>query len=125
MIPRAHDKIKLPHRDRAIFLSKQAIRLLKGLPRFKDLNLNFPSNRGTHLSDCEINMFLRSLHEKKFAEDGIGWVGPQDSQRLGKPCAITVHGTARVTFRTWGKDDELGSNRKYDQEAVELCLLHS
>lgn len=52
-------------------------------------------------------------------------VGLQKSQRLGKLCIITVHGTARATFRTWGKDDELGSNGKYDQGAVEFCLLHS
>ena len=70
-------------------------------------------------------MFLRGLHEKKFAEDGIGWIDPHKTEKTGEPCTITVHGTARATFRTWAKDDELGNNRKFDQEAVELCLLHS
>jgi len=38
---------------------------------------------------------------------------------------ITLHGTARASFRTWAKDDALGNNRLFDQEAVELCLLHA
>lgn len=37
---------------------------------------------------------------------------------------ITQHGTARASFKTWAKSDELGNNRKYFDEAVELCLLH-
>ena len=36
-----------------------------------------------------------------------------------------MHGTARAGFRTWAKDDVLGNNIKFDQEAVEKCLLHS
>ena len=125
VIPIEHDKIKIPNRDRTIFLSKQALNLLKNLPRFNNTELVFPSNRGSHLSDCGINMFLRGLHEKKLAEDGIGWIDPHKTEKTGGPCTITVHGTARATFRTWAKDDELGNNRKFDQEAVELCLLHS
>ncbi len=71
-------------------------------------------------------MFLRGLHEKKFTEDGIGWIDPLTRRKKRESlCIITVHGTARATFRTWAKDDELGNNRKFDQEAVELCLLHS
>lgn len=125
VIPMEHDKIKIPNRDRTIFLSEQALSLLKNLPRFNSTELVFPSNRGSHLSDCGINMFLRGLHEKKFTEDGIGWIDPHKTKKTGKSCIITVHGTARATFRTWAKDDELGNNRKFDQEAVELCLLHS
>lgn len=125
VIPMEHDKIKKPNRDRTVFLSRQALTLLKNLPRFNNTELVFPSNRGSHLSDCGINMFLRGLHEKKFVEDGIGWIDPYKTEKTGEPCTITVHGTARATFRTWAKDDELGNNRKFDQEAVELCLLHS
>jgi len=70
-------------------------------------------------------MFLRGLHEKRLAEDGIGWIDPVKTEKLGKPCSISLHGTARATFRTWAKDDAMGNNRRFDQEAVELCLLHS
>ena len=70
-------------------------------------------------------MFLRGLHEKRLEEDGIGWIAPVKTEKLKKPCVITLHGTARATFRTWAKDDEIGNNRRFDQEAVEFCLLHS
>jgi len=125
VVPVEHDKIKTPHRDRTIFLSAQAIELLKKLVRFSESPLVFPSSQGCHFSDTALTMFLRGLHEKKRAKDGIGWIDPQKSQKLGRPCTITIHGTARATFRTWAKDDELGNNRKFDQEAVELCLLHA
>jgi hypothetical protein len=71
------------------------------------------------------NMFLRRLHEKKKEVDGIGWVDPVILDENGEKAVITLHGTSRASFRTWAKDDELGNNRHFDQEAVELCLLHS
>lgn len=49
VIPMEHDKIKIPNRDRTIFLSEQALSLLKNLPRFNSTELVFPSNRGSHL----------------------------------------------------------------------------
>lgn len=70
-------------------------------------------------------MFLRGLHETRFAADGRGWVDPHITTAQGHPAVITLHGTARASFRTWAKDDVLGNNRRFDQEAVELCLLHS
>lgn len=125
VIPAEHDKIKAPKRDRTIFLSKQAINLLKNLIRFSETSYVFFSSQGNHFSDTALTMFLRGLHEKKKINDGIGWIDPLKSERLNKPCTITIHGTARATFRTWAKDDVLGNNRNFDQEAVELCLLHS
>lgn len=58
-------------------------------------------------------------------EDGRGWIDPDAVGSNGKPAVTTLHGTARATFRTWAKDDKSGNNRKFDQEAVEMCLLHS
>ncbi len=57
--------------------------------------------------------------------DGRGWVDPHIKNSDGQPSVITLHGTARASFRTWAKSDELGNNRRFDQEAVELCLLHA
>ena len=125
VIPLEHDKIKAPNRDRTIFLSSAALKLLKGLVRYSESPYVFPSSQGNHFSDCALTMFLRGLHEKQLAEDGIGWIDPVKTEKLGKPCCISLHGTARATFRTWAKDDEMGNNRRFDQEAVELCLLHS
>lgn len=64
------------------------------------------------------------MHERQKALDGIGWIDPDKSKREGKACVITAHSTARSGFRTWAKDDRLGHNRMFDQEAAELCLLH-
>lgn len=124
-IPLEHDKVKTANRDRTVFLSEAAQSLLSRLPRLSGTKFVFPSSQGGHLSDTALTMFLRGLHEKRLAQDGIGWVDKQKSKLVGKPCVITIHGTARATFRTWAKDDELGNLRKFSQEAVELCLLHS
>lgn len=124
-IPLEHDKVKSLKRDRTIFLSTQAIKLLKTVPRVSESSLVFLNNRNTAFSDMALNVFLRGLHEKKKEIDGVGWIDPIKTARLGKESIITIHGTARATFRTWAKDDELGNNRRFDQEAVELCLLHS
>jgi integrase len=124
VIPLEHDKLKFSNRDRTIFLSTWAVSLLKKLPRFVECPYVFPSARGSHFSDVALTMFLRGLHEKRVAKDGRGWIDPAKSARLGKPCIITLHGTARATFRTWAKDDVLGNNRRFDQQAVEMCLLH-
>ena len=125
IIPIEHDKVKAQNRDRTIFLSSQALDLLRNLIRFSESPYVFHSSHGSHFSDAALTMFLRGVHEKRFAQDGIGWIDPIKSAQLGKPCVITLHGTSRSTFRTWAKDDELGNNRRLDQEAVELCLLHS
>lgn len=124
-VPVDHDKIKSEGRDRRIFLSVQAIALLKTLPRFPGSNVIFPNLRCRPLSDAALTMFLRGMHEARFAEDGHGWVDPVTTKVNGNPAVITLHGTARASFRTWAKSDELGNNRRFDQEAVELCLLHS
>lgn len=124
-IPLSHDKIKLDGRDRRIFLSDQAIELLRSLPRFPGSNVIFPNQRGHALSDAALTMFLRGMHEARFARDGRGWVDPHEKNSKGEPAVITLHGTARATFRTWAKDDVSGNNRRFDQEAVELCLLHA
>lgn len=124
-IPETHDKVKGANRDRTIFLSKQAITLLTSLPKFSFTDKVFLSSQLQTMSDMTLNMVLRGLHENKRSLDGVGFIDADKSLLLGKLCCITIHGTARSSFRTWAKDDNLGNNRNFDQEAVELCLLHS
>ena len=124
-IPIEHDKIKTEGRDRRIFLSDQAITVLKSLPKFPGSRVLFPNLRGAPLSDAALTMFLRGMHDARFALDGRGWIDQTAKKRSGNPAVITLHGTARASFRTWAKDDALGNNRLFDQEAVELCLLHA
>ena len=85
----------------------------------------FKTAKGGSFSDAATNALIRRMHASKKALDGTGWIDPDKSKREGKVCVITAHGTARSGFRTWAKDDRFGNNRKYDQEAAELCLLHS
>ena len=124
-IPVEHDKVKSPNRDRTIFLSSSALRLLERVPRFNDSPFIFPSRQGGHFSDVAFTMFLRGLHAKRLTQDGIGWVDSRQTDSKGNPSIITLHGTARASFRTWAKDDTLGNNKRFNQEAVELCLLHA
>ena len=74
----------------------------------------------------KIALLQMSISDKKQKNiDGIGWIDKEKSQRTEKDCIVTPHGCARATFRTWAKDDTIGNNKVFDQEAVELCLLHS
>lgn len=125
-IPPEHDKIKDPKRDRTIYLSQQAIEVLEkvrpNLPRADDLI--FKADNGGSFSDAATTALIRRMHARQKALAGTGWIDPDKSKREGKICIVTAHGTARSGFRTWAKDDRLGNNRRYDQEAAELCLLH-
>lgn len=125
-IPPEHDKIKDPKRDRTIYLSQQAIAVLSSMRpnQPKPDDLIFQTHLGTCFSDAATTALIRRMHARKKTWDGIGWIDPEKSKREGKTCIVTAHGTARSGFRTWAKDDRLGNNRKYDQEAAELCLLH-
>lgn len=124
-IPEEHDKMK-GRRMRQVLLSDEAIELLSYLPRVN--NYLFPS--GSHLGKLSENapsMLIRGMDTQKAAIDGRGWKDFTRRNGAGKiePVRITQPGTARASFRTWAKNDELGNNRKFDQEAVELCLLHA
>lgn len=124
-IPEEHDKMK-GRRMRQVLLSDEAIELLSYLPRVN--NYLFPS--GSHLGKLSENapsMLIRGMDTQKAAIDGRGWKDFTRRNGAGKiePVRITQHGTARASFRTWAKNDELSNNRKFDQEAVELCLLHA
>ena len=123
-IPLEHDKMKAVSRSRKVILSPHAVRFLKELKINSSSTFVFPNSRGGHYSESAINTFIKKLHLEKKAKDGIGWIDPVKTKVTGGPCVITIHGTARATFRTWAKDDRLENNRKFDQEAVELCLLH-
>ncbi len=119
-VPLENDKAKAIKRDRTIYLSSYAVNLLKKLPRFISPYV-FVSSQGDCLSGDAVRMFLKGLHQKKFHEDGIGWVDPMTKDKNGKPKIITPHATARASFKTWSKSLE---NQDLNQEAVELCMLH-
>lgn len=126
-VPPDHDKVKAPKRDRTIYLSEQALEVLRRVQPSKPSpkSLIFRNDKGKEFSDAATSALIRRMHQKQLALDKTGWIDPAKSKREGKPCIITAHETARSGFRTWSKDDQLGNNRKYDQEAAELCLFHN
>ena len=83
------------------------------------------NTKGEPLSDTALTMCLRGLHENRLVRDKVGWIDPIKTEITGKASVITLHGTARASFRTWAESDEFGNNRELDQNAAELCLLHS
>lgn len=106
-----------------MFLSSAALLVLRRIPRVEKTDLIFPSPLKLQpLSDAAMGKVFKDMHEHRFAQDGIGWIDPVLTKKLGKPCRATQHGTARAGFKTWART---GENRKLlDDDAVELCMAH-
>lgn len=123
-IPVEDDKVKDPKRKRVIYLNDAALWILKNVVRFPESPYVFCNSFGRPYTDMAMNQVIRKAHVRKKRIDSIGWVDKEKSKTTAKECIVTQHGTARSSFRTWAKDDLLGNNKKFDQEAVELNLLH-
>ena len=130
-IPPESNKVKDLNAIRTAPLSSYAVSFLKSLPAFS-AGVASPSDyiflsrmTGAPLKAESLERFLHHLHEKKKAIDGIGWV---DTDKMGKgykgDLIITVHGTARASFRTWTQNDTHGNLFRYHDKAAEACLLH-
>ena len=121
-IPLENDKSKKGNRIRTIMLSDAAINLIKSINK-RD-TLVFPSSKLTPLSDAVFGKVIKDLNAAKMTLGEKPYVDNNILDNNGNPISITQHGTARATFKTWSKSDELGNHKKFDSEAVELCLLH-
>lgn len=121
-IPQEHIKTKKSGAH-VVFLSSAALAILKMVPRVDGVDLIFPSPlKLKPLSDAAMGKVFKDMHEHRLAHDGIGWIDPVLTKKLGKPCIATQHGTARAGFKTWART---GENRKLlDDDAVELCMAH-
>ena len=121
-IPQEHIKTKKSGAH-TVFLSKAALLILRSTPRVEATDLIFPSPLKLQpLSDAAMGKVFKDMHERRFAEDGIGWIDPVLTKKSGKTCIATQHGTARAGFKTWACT---GENRKLlDDDAVELCMAH-
>ena len=109
--------------EHTVYLSEQAVEIIKSIPKLPDCPWIFPSVRkSSPLTDASLSAVFRRMHEKKFAADGIGWVDPMQTEKEGSPIVATQHGTARACFKTWARTGE--NRRLYDDDAVELCLAH-
>lgn len=122
-IPRENDKVKGKKRDRTIFLSKQAVRLLRQIPG-SSMKYVF-GNDDVPLTTGAIYMLIRRMNDRREKQGKGGWIDAEKTKRTGVKCFITHQGTSRATFKTWTRSDELGNNKRFDHLAVEKCLLHS
>ena len=67
-----HDKMKQRKRGRTIVLSRQAVELIKGLPRYSGQQRVFLSNQMNTLSDMTLSMHLRRMLRRKKTDDNLG-----------------------------------------------------
>ena len=121
-IPIEHDKNK-GKGLRTILLSPQAIHILEMMRETRQHErIIFPSLRGTSLSDSAPSRMIHYMNEQRVSKGLSPWIDPNMLDDKGAPMTITQHGTARSSFRTYFSSEE--NRKKFDQEAVELCLLH-
>lgn len=121
-IPIEHDKNK-GKGLRTILLSPQAIHILEMMRETRQHErIIFPSLRGTSLSDSAPSRMIHYMNEQRVLKGLSPWTDPNMQDDKGAPMTITQHGTARSSFRTYFSSE--ANRKKFDQEAVELCLLH-
>lgn len=123
-IPATNDKKKEHLRNRTIYLSDAAVDLLHRQQLNSSSEYVFANRAGEVLTDAALLKILRTLHNRRFAEDGVGWVDPQKIDLDCKDVRITLHGTARASFRTWCEEKEFGGKFCFNVKAIELNLLH-
>lgn len=98
-VPEERMKAKRPHR---VPLSRQAIELIKAMPRYEECDLVFPGRKMQPLSDMSLTACMRRMS----LQDAAG--------RLCVP-----HGF-RSTFRDWAAEHTL-----YPPELAEMALAHA
>lgn len=108
-VPASRMKMQREHR---VPLTKEALALLKALPRLDDCPFVFPSTRGGMLSDMTLSMLMRRQHATA-AESGL----PGYLDRVSKRPAVP-HGL-RSTFRDWAAE-----RTQYPGDMAEVALAH-
>lgn len=98
-VPEERMKAKRPHR---VPLSRQAVDLIKSMPRYEDCELVFPGRKMQPLSDMSLTACMRRMKLQDAA---------------GRPCV--PHGF-RSTFRDWAAEHTL-----YPPELAEMALAHA
>lgn len=109
IIPGERMKMDREHR---VPLTKDAVALLKALPRFKDNPLIFPAPRGGEMSDMTLSVGMKRLHKADTDAGGTGYI-----DRVSKRPAVP-HGL-RSTFRDW-----IAERTNYPGEMAEIALAH-
>lgn len=106
--------------DFVVYLSDEAIDLLKSMPRRPDTDYVFPNEAGKPFSDMGMRALILRLNSEALSRGEEPLLDREQTARLGKPVLMTQHGTCRACFKTWSKSD----GRTFNVDAVELCLAH-
>lgn len=99
-------------REHRVPLAKDAVALLKALPRFVDNPLVFPAVKGGILSDMTLSATMRRLHDAEVKCFNPGFV-----DRVSKRPSVP-HGL-RSTFRDW-----VSESTTFPGEMAEVALAH-
>lgn len=97
------EKMKVPENGaHAVLLSTQAVAILK---RVQKLGLTgdkavFLNSCGSVVSDGTFAALIRKVSALDIAAGGTGFLDPENGNKV-----MTMHGTARAGFRTWGSDE--------------------
>ena len=110
------EKMKVPDNGAHVVpLSIQAVAILE---RVQKLGLTgdkavFLNSRGSVVSDGAFAALIRKVSALDIAAGGTGFLDPENGNKV-----MTMHGTARAGFRTWGSDELKNS------ELMETALHH-
>lgn len=110
------EKMKVPDNGaHVVLLSIQAVAILE---RVQKLGLTgdkavFLNSRGSVVSDGAFAALIRKVSALDIAAGGTDFLDPENGNKV-----MTMHGTARAGFRTWGSDELKNS------ELMETALHH-
>lgn len=110
------EKMKVPDNGAHVVpLSIQAVAILE---RVQKLGLTgdkavFLNSRGSVVSEGAFAALIRKVSALDIAAGGTGFLDPENGNKV-----MTMHGTARAGFRTWGSDELKNS------ELMETALHH-
>ena len=103
-----------------VFLSDQAVSLLKSIP--KSGSRVFISQHG----GVTRTSVIQNIREINLQRELIGlpkWIDIRQKEIYGDDIVVTPHGVARASFKTWTRTGE--NLAKFHPDAVEMCLAHS
>ncbi|WP_210526855.1 tyrosine-type recombinase/integrase [Rubellimicrobium arenae] len=100
-------------REHRVPLTREAVALLRALPRQESSPLVFPAPRGGALSDMSLSAVMRRMHADAVKAGESGWL----DSRTGQPAV--PHGL-RSTFRDW-----VAERTTYPSDMAEISLAHT
>lgn len=116
--------------DRYIPLSSQAVDVLKRMPDYRGQGVpyvfvNMQNPTAGHISPNAYWNLLKRMHTARQKAEGCRWLDLQLSKQYGYEVPMTIHGTARATFKAWAKDGKTYGHPHYPESLLERCLDHA